>query len=98
MLKNPFLVEQLRQWESGRQTLEEISTTEQRWEILWAFHQELLEGYREIMSGEQNVLFRMKELWSYFGESFPGKDRAMKKIRKAGNMAQYEAALREVFG
>lgn len=50
------------------------------------------------MSGEQNVLFRMKELWSYFGESFPGKDRAMKKIRKAGNMAQYEASLREVFG
>lgn len=97
VLKNPFLVEQLRQWESGRQTLEEISITEQQREILWAFHQELLEGYREIMSGEQNALFRMKELWSYFGESFPGKDRAMKKIRKAGNMAQYEAALREVF-
>ncbi len=63
-----------------------------------AFHQELLEGYREIMSGEQNVLFKMKELWSYFGESFPGKERALKKIRKAGNMAQFEAAVREVFG
>ena len=98
VLKNPFLAAQLRQWESGRQTQEEIPAAKQHREILLAFHQELLEGYREIMSGEQNVLFKMKELWSYFGESFPGKERALKKIRKAGNMAQFEAAVREVFG
>lgn len=98
VLKNPFLAAQLRQWESGRQAQEEIPAAKQHREILWAFHQELLGGYREIMSGEQNALFRMKELWSYFGESFPGKERALKKIRKAGNMAQFEAAVREVFG
>ncbi len=65
--------------------------------MLWDFHRELLSGYREIMSGDQNTLFKMKELWTYFGESFPGKEKALKKIRKAGNMAQYEAAVREAF-
>ncbi len=94
VLKNPFLAEQLRRWEQRQQAPED---TEQRQKMLWDFHWELLSGYREIMSGDQNTLFKMKELWTYFGESFPGKEKALKKIRKAGNMVQYEAAVREAF-
>lgn len=108
VLKNPFLAEQLRRWEQEQLPLEDRNTKklqedecgktqEQHWKVLWNFHQELLEGYREIMSGDQNTLFKMKELWTYFGELFPDKGKALKKIRKAGNMAQYEAAVREVF-
>lgn len=108
VLKNPFLAEQLRRWEQEQLPLEDRNakklqedecgkTQEQHWKVLWNFHQELLEGYREIMSGDQNALFKMKELWTYFGELFPDKGKALKKIRKAGNMAQYEAAVREVF-
>ena len=78
-------------------TQQDPEDTEQRRRMLWDFHRELLSGYREIMSGDQNTLFKMKELWTYFGESFPGKEKALKKIRKAGNMAQYEAAVREAF-
>ncbi|MDE7223184.1 MAG: tRNA-dihydrouridine synthase family protein, partial [Acetatifactor sp.] len=101
ILKNPFLTGQLRQWENGQQVMEADGNNmapEKRRKVLGAFHQELLDGYREIMSGDQNTLFKMKELWTYFGESFPGTDKARKKIRKAGSMAQYEAAVREVFG
>ncbi len=94
VLKNPFLAERLGRWEQRQQDPED---TEQRRRMLWDFHRELLSGYREIMSGDQNTLFKMKELWTYFGESFPGKEKALKKIRKAGNMAQYEAAVREAF-
>lgn len=108
VLKNPLLAEQLRRWEQEQEPAEDRNTEklqededskarERHWTVLWDFHQELLEGYREIMSGDQNALFKMKELWTYFGESFPDKGKALKKIRKAGNMAQYEAAAREVF-
>ena len=100
VLKDPFLAGRLRHWESGRQVsgdMGEDFVCGRRRELLPAFHQELLEGYGIIMSGDRNTLFKMKELWTYFGESFSGKDKALKKIRKAGNMAQYEAAVREVF-
>lgn len=97
VLKNPFLVKQLQKWEWKQQNLEDGADSNQSRKVLWDFHQELLHGYREIMSGDQNALFKMKELWTYFGESFPGKGKALKKIRKAGNMAQYEAAVQEVF-
>ena len=30
-----------------------------------AFHDEIFEYYRETMSGDRNLLFRMKDLWSY---------------------------------
>lgn len=106
-LKNPFLAEQLQRWEleqppeDGKaeksQEYEDGKDRERHCKALWEFHQELLEGYREIMSGDQNTLFKMKELWTYLGESFPGREKALKKIRKAGSIAQYEAAVREVF-
>lgn len=98
VLKNPFLAARMRRWEQEQQDSEDGTDGDQSRKVLWSFHQELLHGYREIMSGDQNALFKMKELWTYFGESFPGKSKAIKKIRKAGNMAQYEAAVREVFG
>ena len=37
---------------------------------LRAFHDELLEGYIRIMSGDTNTLFKMKDLWTFMGESF----------------------------
>ncbi len=99
VLKNPFLTGELRQWEKRRQVSEDYENPapEARREVLWAFHQEMLNGYREIMAGEQNALYKMKELWTYLGDSFPGKEKALKKIRKAGDMIRYESAVREVF-
>ena len=65
---------------------------------LRAFHDDLYTGYRELMSGEQPVLHKMKELWSYLIRPFG--DAAMpclKEIRKAKNAARYEAAVRTLF-
>ena len=52
---------------------------------LYAFHQEILEGYIRIMSGDRNVLFRMKELWFYLGDCFTNADKYLKKIKKIGS-------------
>lgn len=66
-------------------------------EILKAFHDELLERYAEIMSGDVHTLYRMKEIWAYFGDYFPDAAKSLKKIRKASTISQYKIAVEEVF-
>ena len=58
------------------------------------FHDELYSEYQRAFSGEKPVLFKMKELWVYWGEQFPGEDKALKQIRKAQRLADYESAAR----
>ncbi len=67
---------------------------------LRAFHDEILEGYCEIMSGDQPTLFKMKDLWTYLGTGFEpsdSSDKLLKKIRKANRIADYRNAVTEFF-
>ena len=61
------------------------------------FHDELLEDYRVIMSGDRNALFKMKEIWTYMGESFESADKCLKKIKKANHISDYKIAVNELF-
>ena len=54
------------------------------------FHGRLLDGYCGTISGDRNVLFKMKEFWSYFGKNFPGKEKELKKIKKAKDLRTYQ--------
>ena len=65
-------------------------------DTLKAFHDEILDGYCEIMSGDRNTLFKMKEIWSYLGEFFEGGEKLLKKIKKANRIAEYRAAVNEL--
>lgn len=58
-----------------------------------SFHQEVLEGYRKAIPGDKNVLFKMKELWTYLSEAFEDSAKPMKKIRKAQRMEEYQAGV-----
>lgn len=62
-----------------------------------AFHEEVLQGYCAIMSGDRNTLFKMKELWFYMIQSFPGKEKYYKKIKKAESVSEYQRMCREFF-
>jgi len=64
---------------------------------LGEFHNIVLDGYRRIISGDRNVLFRMKELWFYMGGSFQDSRKYLKKIRKAGSLADYQLAVASLF-
>ncbi|MDO4518923.1 MAG: tRNA-dihydrouridine synthase family protein [Eubacteriales bacterium] len=55
-----------------------------------AFHDELLDAYSERLSGDRNVLFRMKELWAYWGKYFIDCDKQLKKIRKSQKISEYK--------
>ena len=62
----------------------------------WAFHDEILEGYRELMSGDQPILFRMKELWTYMWK-YPGlTDKQLKQIRKSKRIDEYRCIISQI--
>jgi tRNA-dihydrouridine synthase len=61
------------------------------------FHDLLLEGYIEVMSGEKPVLFKMKELWFYLINSFEDVEKYAKKIRKSEKLAVYKDVVEELF-
>ena len=68
LLRNPALVKQLRcSGQTGKDTVTEGGPD---LETLRAFHDEILDGYRQIMSGDLPVLFKMKDLWAYMISSF----------------------------
>ncbi len=62
--------------------------------IFQQFHNELLEGYAQYLSGDRNVLFRMKELWSYWGTQFQGHEKLLKQIKKANTLKEYETIVK----
>lgn len=61
------------------------------------FHDAIIEGYDEELSGDKNILFKMKEFWYYFGSIFPTADKPKKKIRKTQKRTEYYDVVDEIF-
>ena len=66
-------------------------------EQLKAFHDHILSGYQETISGDRNVLFKMKELWAYMLQSFESGEKHGKKIQKSQNLFDYMLAVEAIF-
>lgn len=65
-------------------------------EELKSFHDDLLEIYQQHISGDRNVLFKLKELWFYMGTLFDA-PKVLKKIRKAQTIEKYQLAVNELW-
>ena len=65
---------------------------------LQAFHDELLVRRVEALQGFHNASGKMKELWYYFGELFPDREKEIRKIKKARSLMEYRAAAAAFFG
>lgn len=66
---------------------------------LLAFHNDILDGYKEFISGDINVLYKMKEWWTYLGESYKGEktaEKQIKKIIKSKSLAEYHSLARQI--
>lgn len=86
LIRNPGLIEEMR------------CQSQKRKKAVWkAFHDEICSGYEEIMSGERNVLFKMKELWSYMIDMFEDSEKYGKKIRKAAKLSEYRTIVDALF-
>lgn len=106
ILMQPWLCEELVVLEqempckaSCRKEALSISTDfiQEKKQRLHRFHDLLYTGYQEIMSGDKNVLYKMKELWTYMIQSFTEPESYAKKIRKAKTLSSYEIAVNALF-
>lgn len=111
LIRDPFLAWKIkeegeRQEGKGEPGSGQLNRTGQRYSHLSqaekakrvkAFHDEFYRHCQEEMSGEKNVLFRMKELWPYLLASFRDSERAGKAIRKSRNGEEYRRAVEALF-
>jgi len=65
-------------------------------ERFFDFHDDLLESYQKVLSGETPVLFKMKELWAFWSKTVPVDEKMLKKITKAQRISAYEALVQEI--
>ena len=68
-----------------------------RFEIFEAFHDEIYQQYDAYLQGPTPIRMKMLGFWEYFSESFSNPQKTFKKIKKAGNSENYEAAVKEIF-
>lgn len=61
------------------------------------FHDRIYEDYQETLFGERNVLFKMKELWSYMISMFSDNLKYSKRIKKSQSLREYDAAVASLF-
>ncbi len=55
-----------------------------------SFHEELLTNYQTEMSYEDQVVKKMKELWSYLGKGLGVPDKSLKELLKVKNLSSYK--------
>ncbi len=61
------------------------------------FHNQIYDDYKKVCFGEKNVLFRMKDFWSYLILMFSEYEKYAKKIRKSERLVDYDAAVESLF-
>lgn len=85
IIANPALVSQL----IGRDDFTK--------EKLLSFHNMIYDEYKQISSGDRNVLFKMKELWFYMAGLFEESEKYMKKIKKSERLKEYDKVIQLLF-
>ncbi len=89
VLMYPYLAEDIKG--IGEQDPEKRALT------IRSFHDDMYRGYRAKLSGPGHVLGKMKQLWLYLYLSFPGKEKVLKKIKKARTLEQLDNAVAQMF-
>lgn len=65
--------------------------------IIKSFHDELLDAYQDLLSGQKHVMDKMKEVWTFLGPWFSSDQRWLKKIAGAKTLDAYRAAVELAF-
>jgi len=85
LIANPGLI---REYNTGKK----IEKIEYR-----VFHDELFSSYSNYLSGDRNLMFKMKEYWKFWGSNFPENRKQVKKIQKSQNIFSYKNAVEKFF-
>ncbi len=65
--------------------------------LVKAFHDKLYQDYRAVLSGEHNVLFKMKELWIFMLPTVTNDEKFLKKIKKVDHLSEYDLIINQLF-
>jgi len=87
LLANPAFVQEIKEWEESGNPWPAGGRVDK--ETLRAFHNRLYTEYKETLSGDKNLLFKMKELWSYMVNLSDCHEKYWKKMKKAANLQDY---------
>lgn len=87
-IADPLLFERL------RGNYQAVSTPEQRARELHDYLHALLESYQELFCGDQQVLYKMKEVAAYIKD--PCFDKLVRKIKKTKNLARFKELLETI--
>lgn len=85
ILKNPSIVENII-----------MGSSEPDFEKIYEFHDDLFYQYKNYLSGDTNLLFKMKEVWLYMVGLLENSDKYAKKIKKAKNIQEYLSVVDEI--
>ena len=72
--------------------------SQDEWLTFKNFHDELVEGYYAYMCEDRNTLFKMKELWTWWAVMFLGREKILKKIKKASSLQEYRMLVNALTG
>ncbi len=86
LLANPFLCEVIKSGQPG------IPNAINR---IAAFHEDLLARYETVLHGDQPVLGKMKEFWTYQSMHISNGHQLFKKLKKAQRLSSYKAIVTE---
>lgn len=92
ILAKPFLPEEIYGVDCGKDSCKVMDASR-----LQAFHDELYVEYHKLLSGDRNILFKMKELWTYMVRLWPEVEKHQKAIRKAKSCSEYEIYVKKMF-
>lgn len=63
---------------------------------IFEFHDDLFENYKNLLSGETHLLFKMKEVWLYMVNSLDDSEKYAKKIKKVKKLSEYISVVNEI--
>jgi len=66
-------------------------------ELLRDFHDQVYAGYKGVLSGDKNALFKMKALWQYLILLFSDAAKYAKLIKKSERLYDYDEAVSRLF-
>ena len=76
--------------------MKELEGQERDLKLWYEFLMELCEVYEEVLSGDMNVLYKMKEHWYYLFQSLPDTDKAVKAMRKIRHLDEYRVLVKSI--
>ena len=89
LLRDLFLARRIK----GEDTL----TASDRYDLLEKVHGEIYNSYSSYLSGDTQILSKLKPIWEYFSCNFNNEKKVYKGIKKAGSVNKYNAAVAFAF-